>query len=189
MNTGFMRLFPDTAPSALLSPALARLLLGGPGLLMLAGLTLALGEPMRTHSDALATPVAPLGILSLQFACAADAAQAILAGWDAAALAHARSSLYWDMAFAPAYGILLVALSERLAIGEARPWLPWLPLAAAAADMLENILHLALLAAGVPGIAPAACVAALSKWGLLSLWAASAAATGLGWLWRLVSRR
>lgn len=184
-----MRLFPDTAPSALLPPAVARLLLGGPGLLVLAGLTLSMGEPMRAHSDALATAAAPLGILSLQFACAADAAQAILAGWDTAALAHARSSLYWDMAFAPAYGILLAALSERLTIGGARSRLAWLPLVAAAADGLENCLHLALLATGAPAIAPAACTAALLKWGLLSFWVAATATAGLGWLWRMAHRR
>lgn len=189
MNTGRMRLFPDTAPSALLPPALARFLLGGPGLLVLACLTLALGEPMRAHSDALVTPAAPLGILSLQFACAADTVQTMLAGWDAAAQAHARTSLYWDMAFAPAYGILLAALSERLAIGGASIWLAWLPLTAAAADGLENVLHLALLAAGAPAIAPAACAAALLKWGLLSSWGAAATAAILAWLLRRPRRR
>jgi hypothetical protein len=189
MNTGRMRLFLDAAPSSLLPPALARVLLGGPGLLLLAGLALALGESMRAHSDALVTPTAPLGILSLQFACGTDAAQVILAGWDVAALAHARTSLYWDMAFAPAYGILLAALSERLASGGTRPGLAWLPLAAAAADGLENFLHLALLSAGVPTIAPAACTAALLKWGLLSSWLAAATAAGLGRLWRRARRR
>jgi hypothetical protein len=189
MNTGRMRLLPDRPPSGFLPGALAGALLGVPGLIILGLLTLALGEPMRAHSDALATPAAPLGILSLQFACAADSAQSILAGWNAAALAHARTSLYWDMAFAPAYGILLAALSERLAIGGARSGLAWLPLAAAAADGLENVLHLALIAAGAPGIAPAACVAALSKWALLSSWVAAAATAGLGWLWRLIRRQ
>jgi len=166
-------------PSALLPPALAGAVLSIPGLLALCVLALALGEPMRAHSDALVTPAAPLGILSLQFACAAEGAGAILAMWDAEALGHARLSLYWDMGFAPAYGIALAALSERFAAFRARRGLrqpvalAWLPLAAATADMVENVLHLILLDAGDPAISTAACAMALVKWVLLAAWLAT----------------
>lgn len=166
-------------PSTLLPPALAGALLSMPGLLALILLALALGEPMRAHADALVTPAAPLGILSLQFACAAEGAGAILAMWDAEALRHARLSLFWDMGFAPAYGVALAAWSERFAAFRARRGsrqsvvLAWLPLAAAAADMVENLLHLILIDAGAPAIATAACAPALLKWGLLAAWLAA----------------
>jgi len=172
--------FPRSPPLALLPPAVARVLRGIPGLIVLAVLALALGEPMRAHSDALVTAAAPLGILSLQFACGAGAAQTILASWDAFMLEHARLSLYWDMAFAPAYGLALAALSERLATGAGlRRSAPgghvtaWLPLLAAAADLLENVLHLMLLADGAAALAAPACAAALLKWVLLTAWLAS----------------
>ncbi len=171
-------------PSTLLPPALAGALLSLPGLVALFVLALALGEPMRAHADALVTPAAPLGILSLQFACAAEGAGAILAMWDEEARQHARLSLYWDMGFAPAYGIALAALSERFAAYRAGQgarrvsrWvsrlpiaLGWLPLAAAAADMVENVLHLILIDVGGPAISTAACALALVKWGLLAAW-------------------
>ncbi len=168
------------SPSTLLPPALAGALLSTPGLVALFVLALALGEPMRAHADALVTPAAPLGILSLQFACAAEGAGAILAMWDEEARQHARLSLYWDMGFAPAYGIALAALSERFAAyragwdpgrGSRQPAvLAWLPLVAAAADMVENALHLILIDAGDPAISTAACALALVKWGLLAAW-------------------
>jgi hypothetical protein len=172
--------FPRSPPLALLPPSVARVLRSIPGLIVLAVLALALGEPMRAHSDALVTAAAPLGILSLQFACGADAAQAILASWDAPMLEDARLSLYWDMAFAPAYGFALAALSERLAAGAGRRpsatgghFTAWLPLLAAAADLLENALHLMLLADGAPALASPACAAALLKWALLAAWLSS----------------
>lgn len=172
--------FARHAPSALLPPPVARVLRSVPGLVALAVLALALGEPMRAHSDALVSAAAPLGILSLQFACGADAAQAILASWDAPMLEDARLSLYWDMAFAPAYGFALAALSERLAAGSGRRLgaagghvTAWLPLLAALADVLENALHLLLLAGGAAAIASPACAAALVKWALLAAWLVS----------------
>ncbi|MBM4181752.1 MAG: hypothetical protein FJ209_09415 [Betaproteobacteria bacterium] len=169
--------FLRSPPLALLPPPVARVLRGIPGLIVLAVLAMALGEPMRAHSDALVTAAAPLGILSLQFACGAGAAQAILASWDAPMLADARLSLYWDMAFAPAYGLALAALSERLAAGAGRRRsaagghvTAWLPLLAAAADLLENALHLLLLASNPTALAFPACAAALLKWALLATW-------------------
>ncbi len=170
--------FLRSPPLALLPPAPARALRSIPGLLGLAVLALALGEPMRAHSDALVTSAAPLGILSLQFACGAGAVQSILASWDAFMVEHARLSLYWDMAFAPAYGLALAALSERLGGGLRRGAhgghvTAWLPLLAAAADLLENVLHLLLIAGGAPVVALPACAAALLKWALLAAWLAS----------------
>lgn len=169
--------FPRSPPLALLPPPVARVLRSIPGLIVLAVLALALGEPMRAHSDALVTAAAPLGILSLQFACGAGAVQSILASWDAFMLEHARLSLHWDMAFAPAYGLALAALSERLGGGPRRSArgghvTAWLPLLAAAADLLENVLHLLLIAGGAPVVALPACAAALLKWALLAAWLA-----------------
>lgn len=170
--------FARHAPSALLPPAVARALRSTPGLVALAVLALAFGEPMRAHSDALVTSAAPLGILSLQFACGAGAAQAILASWDVLMLEDARLSLYWDMAFAPAYGLALAALSERLRgswrrVAGGGHVTAWLPLLAATADLLENVLHLLLIAGGAPVVALPACAAALLKWALLAAWLTS----------------
>jgi hypothetical protein len=167
-------------PSGFLPLAFASQLQSNLSLLILGLLTLAFGEPMRTHSDALINPAAPFGILSLQFTCGADAAKIILNAWDSAALLHARLSLYWDMGFAPAYGIALTALTERVLSSRAKqgdssfPVIAWLPLWAALADWLENLLHLCLIATdncGAEAILPSlACSAALLKWSLLAGW-------------------
>jgi hypothetical protein len=171
----YMRHPSDYLPSAFASRLQSTL-----GLIVLGLLTWVLGDPMRAHSDALVNPSAPFGILSLQFACNADAAKAILNTWDSAALLHARLSLYWDMGFAPAYGIALAALTERFFAYRTKrgfqpsPAIAWLPIWAALADWLENLLHLCLISAsgcGTHAILPAlACSAALLKWGLLSVW-------------------
>jgi hypothetical protein len=167
-------------PSDFLPGTLASRLQSTLGLTFLGLLTLALGDPMRAHSDALINPSAPFGILSLQFACSADAAKAILDNWEGTALLHARLSLYWDMGFAPAYGIALAALTERFFAYRSKrgfqpaPAIAWLPIWAALADWLENLLHLCLISAsgcGAHALLPAlACSAAVLKWGLLSVW-------------------
>lgn len=182
-------------PSDFLPSQLARHLRGRVGLLGLALLALALGEPMRAHSDALVTLAAPHGILSLQFACSADASLRILAAWDGAALEHARLSLIWDCGFAPAYGFALAALTERLGnsvtgYGRARlTLLAWLPLWAAVADLLENLLHFRLLqgadADGMAALTPLACGFAMFKWALLATWLVTLIGLGL----RAMARR
>lgn len=163
------------SPFASFPPALVKFLTRLPGLLLLGLLTLALGEPMTTHSDALISPLAPAGILSLQLTCSLRDARAILAGWDALQLEHAWLSLWWDCAFAPAYGLALAALAQRLA-GPSRvgPLLAWMPLLAAALDLLENLGHFLFLANPLAGSAFSilACVFALAKWGLLAAWLA-----------------
>jgi hypothetical protein len=73
-------------PSDFLPGALAKQLPSNLGLFVLGLLTLAFGEPMRAHSDALINQVAPFGILSLQFSCGTDAAKIILNSWASAAL-------------------------------------------------------------------------------------------------------
>lgn len=167
-------------PSAFLPSAFARRLLSTLSLIILGVITLALGDPMRAHSDTLINPTAPLGILSLQFTFSLDAAQTMLRTWDSAALQHARLSLYWDMAFAPAYGITLAALTERLSAYRARrgfqtaPAIAWLPIWAALADWLENLFHLCLVSADsctATALLPAlAGTAAVLKWCLLASW-------------------
>ena len=174
-------------PFDFLPTALAGRLSGNPALLLLGMLTLLLGEPMRAHANALIGPAAPLGILSLQFACSVDSANAILAAWDDPTRLHARLSLYWDMGFALTYGITLTALTQRVITYRARRGrtsravVAWLPLWAALADGLENLLHLSLITASGAGeialTAPLACSAALLKWGLLLVWL-----LGLGWI-------
>jgi hypothetical protein len=170
-----MRLPSDFLPGTFASRLQSTL-----GLVVLGLLTLVLGDPMRAHSDALINSTAPFGILSLQFACSADAAKTILDTWDGTALLHARLSLYWDMGFAPAYGIALAALTERFFAYRNRrgfqpaPAIAWLPIWAALADWLENLLHLCLISTsgcGAHAMLPSlACSAALLKWGLLSGW-------------------
>ena len=176
-------------PTDFLAPELARRLRGNLGLLGLGLLALALGEPMRAHSDALVILAAPYGILSLQFACTTETARRILATWDAVALNHAWLSLLWDCGFAPAYGVALAALTERLGAnatrhgGRSLPVLAWLPLWAAAADLLENLFHFRLvLGAGNDGmtILPTlACGFASFKWALLTAWLAALIGLGL----------
>lgn len=176
-----MRLPSDTLPKIF-----AGRLLSNTGLLSLGLLSLILGKLMRTHSDALIGPASPLGILSLQFTCSADAANAILGAWDSPTRLHARMSLYWDMGFAPAYGITLTALTQRYFAWHTRNSRPfpviiaWLPLWAALADWLENLFHLYLISAngyaGIDLLAPLACGTALLKWSLLIIWL-----LGLGW--------
>lgn len=176
-------------PSDFLPPELARRLQGNLGLLGLGLFTLALGEPVRAHSDALVTLTAPHGILSLQFACSAESVRRILSTWNTAALDHVRLSLLWDCGFAPAYGVALAALTERLGVNAPRygegwwPVLAWLPLWAAVADLLENLLHFHLvLGSGNDGMAflPAlACGFALSKWILLGTWLVALIGLGL----------
>lgn len=167
-------------PSHFLSAGLSASLRSSPGLLLLGLLTLALGEPMRAHSDALITAKAPYGILSMQFACAAETAGNILSSWNAAALAHAKLSLLWDSGFAPAYGIALSSLSERVVsppIGSGGRWASlfvWLPLWAAASDLLENLFHFCLIGVidcGLGNALPSlACGFASIKWSLLAIW-------------------
>jgi hypothetical protein len=167
-------------PSAFLPSAFARRLQSTLGLIVLGLITLSFGDPMRSHSDALINPTAPWGILSLQFTFSLDAAQTMLRAWDSAALQHARLSLYWDMGFAPAYGITLAALTERFSAYRARrgfqtaPAIAWLPVWAALADWLENLFHLCLVSTdgcGAAAILPAlGGTAALLKWSLLAAW-------------------
>jgi len=167
-------------PCGFLPSAFASRLQSTLGLVVLSLLTLVLGDPMLAHSDTLINPTASFGILSLQFACSADAAKTILDTWDGNALLHARLSLYWDMGFAPAYGIALAALTERFFAYRARlgarspAAIAWLPIWAALADWLENLLHLCLISAsgcGAHALLPTlACSAALLKWGLLLGW-------------------
>jgi len=184
-------------PSDFLSPDLARRLRGNLGLVALGLLTLALGEPMRTHAEALLTLAAPHGILSLQFTCTADAAQRILDSWDGVAMDHARSSLLWDSGFAPAYGIALLALTERLVTlsrhgGSWLSVLAWLPFWAASADLAENLLHYRLLDGGALGsmamLPTLACGFALFKWGVLALWSVALVGLGLGFLVNRMTR-
>lgn len=167
-------------PTDFLPDSLAKRLQSNLGLFFLGLLTVALGDPMRSHSDELINPTAPLGILSLQCTFSLEAAQTMLRTWDSAALQHARLSLYWDMAFAPVYGITLAALTERLSVYRARrgfqtaPAIAWLPVWAALADWLENLFHLYLVSAdggSATALLPAlGGTAAVLKWCLLAAW-------------------
>ncbi|HNQ04916.1 MAG TPA: hypothetical protein PKH69_09920 [Thiobacillaceae bacterium] len=167
-------------PSRIFPAPLARHLLATPVLLGLCLLTVVLGKPMHAHSDALVNAAAPHGILSLQFTCSAEAAQHLLNSWRGGIIRHASLSLYWDFAFALAYGLSLALLTERFmhhaqTVRHGFPvWLAWLPLLAAGLDVLENLFHLRLIqqasAAGQSWTPGLACAFALCKWGLLALW-------------------
>lgn len=168
------------SPSSLFPAGIARYLLTTPVLLGLGLLTLLLAQPTFEHSNALVNAAAPHGILSLQFACSGQAAGHILESWQGEAMAHAVLGLYWDFAYALAYGFGLALLTERILQrgGQGRPpWhrvLPWLPLLAAGLDVLENLFHLVLIQAAATQVlawpAALACGCALGKWGLLALW-------------------
>lgn len=183
---------PVRPPFDIIPAADAKRLSGYPGIILLGVLTLTLGDPMRTHSDALIGPMTPLGILTLQLTWNPATTHAILSAWNNVALQHAYLSLYWDMGFAPAYGLLLAALTHRLLAPRTKPRQPlhagiaWLPLWATLSDWLENLFHLNLLSAhdfGANGPwATLACAAALIKWSLLASWL-------IGFVWLALRRK
>jgi hypothetical protein len=63
-------------------------------------LTIAFGAPMQEHAQFLINDRAPMGILSLQIAHTAAAAESILASWGDEGRRHAQWSLDWDTGFA-----------------------------------------------------------------------------------------
>ena len=124
----------------------------------------ALGRPLVTDAS-------PSGIIGFELAGTAARAAAILASWDAAARAAARTQTLWDfLLYIPLYVVTLSAWAawgakrapsrrlERLGVA-----LAWAMLAAGALDALENRELLAQLAHGADGdrAARAAACAAL----------------------------
>jgi len=149
-----------------------RLLFGG---LVVLGAAL-VGVAVTT--PALITPLAPWGIVSWQLAGSSDQVAAILAGWGPEGRAVARSNLLVDLAFAPAYGLVIGLVAVRLAARRGRrratagmsDLVAWAALLAALADLAENALMLTVLAGGPTDVLAVATRAlALTKFGLLAV--------------------
>jgi hypothetical protein len=137
---------PFRLPARRESPLLLALLLA---LLAASAWMSALGRP-------LVTPASPSGIIAFELAGTAERAAAILASWDDAARAAARTQTFWDFAlYIPLY---VVALSAWAAWGARRAGsarmsrigvaLAWAMPAAGVLDGIENVQLLAQLEAG-----------------------------------------
>lgn len=133
---------------------------------------------LAVTAPALMTPLAPGGIVSWQLAGSGAEVAAILAEWGPEGRAAARANLLVDLAFAPAYGLVigLVAVRLGVSLGRRRPaagmadTTAWAALLAALADLAENALMLSVLAVGPSdGLATATRTLALLKFALLGL--------------------
>jgi hypothetical protein len=151
----------------------SRLILFGVFLAATALLSLAMGQVGRP----LATPAAPQGIISFEFAGTAARAQEIAASWDAPARLAAAFQLGLDYLFMPLYStafaqacILAAGVFRRrspllASLGVLLAWGQWL---AAGFDAVENMgLVLALLWGNTTLMGTAWVMAAL-KFGLLA---------------------
>lgn len=170
---------PIPLPLRFETPILIALLLA---LLAASAFMSALGQP-------LVTPASPSGIIGFELAGTAERAAAILASWDDAARAAARTQTFWDYGlYIPLY---VVALSVWAAWGARRMRSPrlsrlgvalaWAMLAAGVLDAIENWQLLALLERGADGrrAALAAACAALKFAIVLATLAYGLAATAL----------
>lgn len=133
---------------------------------------------LAVTAPALMTPLAPGGIVSWQLAGSGAEVAAILADWGPEGRAAARANLLVDLAFAPAYGLVIGLVAVRLGVvlGRRRPAAgmadatAWAALLAAVADLLENALMLAVLGAGPSDtLALATRTLALVKFALLGV--------------------
>lgn len=75
--------------------------------------TLTLLTILLLINQPLQTDAAPRGIVSFQTAASEDGARAILASWDSQARFWAKASLWLDFAFASAYALTLVLLTNH----------------------------------------------------------------------------
>jgi len=170
---------PFRLPERFETPILLALLLA-----LLAGSAFlsALGQPLVTYAS-------PSGIIDFELAGTAERAAAILASWDDAARAAARTQTFWDyVLYIPLYVLALSAWAawgakrmpgRRLArLGVA---LAWAMLAAGALDAIENRQLLAQLEHGADAgrAALAAACAALKFAIVLATLAYGLAATAM----------
>ncbi len=174
-------------PFCRLSSATRRRALAGSGVL-----TLLAFVGMHVIHEPLENPVAPFGILSLQFAGDATGARAILESWDARLRLRAAFGLGFDYLFLMLYANLLAlacvqaGYRERRgqvlhraspdtdspdltpsAVGALGAWVAWM---AGILDLFENALHLRFLTDETDtGAAVLAAQLAQTKWGLLAM--------------------
>lgn len=139
------------------------------------------GIALGSIGEPLATPAAPLGIVSFEFSGDAPRSAAILDSWDARAREHAMLSLGLDYLFLVLYplwlGLALDALGDRLA-GRAgtdsfgrllRRSSPWV-YAAAPLDAIENLALIRMLQTGPSaGWAQTAWLCAVPKFALVGV--------------------
>lgn len=133
---------------------------------------------LAVTAPALMTPLTPVGIVSWQLAGSGAEVAAILAEWGAEGRAAARVNLLVDLAFAPAYGLVIGLVAVRLGVGLGRrrpaaamaDLAAWAALLAAVADLAENTLMLWVLGAGASDVlAVATRTLALVKFALLGV--------------------
>lgn len=161
-------------------------------LVWVGALVVACSVALQATSQSLATPAAPLGIVSFELAGSAAAAAAILESWPPRAREEALFSLGLDYLYLVLYPLFLSLACARLAQGRrggaarAGGWLAWAVLAAAPLDAVENGALVALLWQGPgEGAARLAWLCAAPKFALVAL----ALAYALGMLGALLLRR
>lgn len=129
---------------------------------------LLINEPLQTHA-------APKGIVSLEMAGTLDRANEILGSWNDSAVSWAKTSLWLDFVFAPAYVLTLLLLTRHLS--RDRPgvrertvsrWVRGLFIGAGTCDVAENIILLNNIESPGESMSLAATLFALAKFtGLL----------------------
>ena len=106
------------------------------------------------HGSSLKTAEAPCGIVCFELCWTEGKANRILEEWKGVRIATAKSDLYWDFLFIPAYSTAIALLCGCAAVRAASRWrvvlvsLAWLQWGAAILDVVENICLLQLLEAG-----------------------------------------
>lgn len=137
--------------------------------------TLALFIALLLINEPLQTYAAPKGIVSLEMAGTLDRANEILASWNDSAVSWAKTSLWLDFVFAPAYVLTLLLLTRHLS--RDRPgvrertvsrWVRGLFIGAGTCDVAENIILLNNIESPGESMSLAATLFALAKFtGLL----------------------
>lgn len=137
--------------------------------------TLALFIALLLINEPLQTYAAPKGIVSLEMAGTLDRANEILGSWNDSAVSWAKTSLWLDFVFAPAYVLTLLLLTRHLS--RDRPgvrertvsrWVRGLFIGAGTCDVAENIILLNNIESPGESMSLAATLFALAKFtGLL----------------------
>lgn len=166
--------------------ATARLVSASRGTLVATGVVLAV---LAVVDRRLATPLSPLGVVTLQGIADADRAAAVVAAWGPGGRAVAGFALGLDLLLAALYAVLVGLAARRVALraGALPPrWDAALrgaglaALMAASLDVMEDLAALATVAGGVRPLWTGTTVAAAAgKWSLLTVSLATLAVTAL----------
>jgi hypothetical protein len=160
----------STDPFAWVTAASARTVSRAAGVL-----TVVLMLTIQSLAPALTTPLAPLGIGSLQLATSPASAAAIVASWDGPALGIAALTHGIDLVLPFAYALAIGAAARvrgLRSVAARRParFAGWSAVVAAATDQIENVaMAVTLLGRVSPASVLVTLVAAALKWSALVL--------------------